>query len=461
MAAAGASGGAQREEEFGAGGEAERVGDLVGREGDGEAGVAEVELASVAEPGDGGVVGELAESGVEGVEGGRRERQEGGAEPDVERAAAGAAMDGAAVGLEDEGAVLVRGAAVAGHDAGGEGQRLRVVLSRGKNGDRKPIAQVGIARIAGRRGGRSRAAPLMFLSREYHLGVSFRVALPRLPADSRQMADPRSSLLAESDGIRLVAYRHAPGCVFEAHRHDTPHLCLATRGRWCEHCHGTSALVEPGTVVLHHAGAEHAGITGAEESRCVHLEFDASWVARFAPWRGAGAPSRIAHDPVARSLAAAIAREVAAHDAFSAAGAAALLGELLPRLHGAAAADGVARAGARRRDRLVPDAMRLLRARHREPVTVRDVADALDTDSATLVRAVRRTLGLTPGEVVRRHRARTALTLLAADRGRGALSRIAADAGFADQSHMTRTLRRLHGITPATAQRLGAADAPT
>jgi AraC-like DNA-binding protein len=248
--------------------------------------------------------------------------------------------------------------------------------------------------------------------------------------------------------------------VFEAHRHDTPHLCLATRGRWCEHCHGTSALIEPGTVVLHHAEAEHAGMTGAVESRCVHLEFDASWLGRFAPWRAAGMPSRIAHDGLARALAAAIAAEVAAHDAFTATGAAALLDELLPRLHDAAMTGAAARPRARSRDRLVPEAMRLLRARHREPVTVRDVADALDTDPATLVRAVRRTLGLTPGEVVRRHRARTALTLLAADRGRGALSRIAADAGFADQSHMTRTLRRLHGITPGTAQRLSRVAAP-
>jgi AraC family transcriptional regulator len=65
-----------------------------------------------------------------------------------------------------------------------------------------------------------------------------------------------------------------------------------------------------------------------------------------------------------------------------------------------------------------------------------------------LARAFRRHYGCTIGDYIRRRRVEFASHRLTASSDR--LSDIAFDAGFADQSHLTNTFRRLVGITPAT-----------
>lgn len=76
-----------------------------------------------------------------------------------------------------------------------------------------------------------------------------------------------------------------------------------------------------------------------------------------------------------------------------------------------------------------------------------------------LARAFRRHYGCTVGEYVRQRRVEFASQRLVASRDR--LSEIAFDGGFADQSHLTNTFRRLVGMTPAAFRaRFGTSRAP-
>ncbi len=89
----------------------------------------------------------------------------------------------------------------------------------------------------------------------------------------------------------------------------------------------------------------------------------------------------------------------------------------------------------------------LIDARFREKMTLRDAADVLHAHPAHLVRAFGREFGISPHQY---------LTSRRVDLARGLLldgmspSLAAATAGFCDQSHLSRSFRRLLGATPGT-----------
>jgi AraC-like DNA-binding protein len=82
--------------------------------------------------------------------------------------------------------------------------------------------------------------------------------------------------------------------------------------------------------------------------------------------------------------------------------------------------------------------------------SIADLAKESGVSRYTLIRAFKQAFGLTPEDVRRQLRVERARTLLA---GPGGLVEIAVAAGFADQSHMTRELRRLTGMSPAAYRR--------
>jgi len=77
---------------------------------------------------------------------------------------------------------------------------------------------------------------------------------------------------------------------------------------------------------------------------------------------------------------------------------------------------------------------------------------AFGVDAFQLSRAFRTETGLTLSAYRRRLRVSLTLERLAA--GEQSLAGLAAEAGFADQAHMTRTLRRETDLTPGQLRRL-------
>jgi AraC family transcriptional regulator len=88
----------------------------------------------------------------------------------------------------------------------------------------------------------------------------------------------------------------------------------------------------------------------------------------------------------------------------------------------------------------------LIHDRFTEPLTAKEIAQVVGAHPVYLVRAFRKHYGLTVGECLRKLRVEFACRQISTTRA--PLSQIAAAAGFYDQSHFTRTFKRLTGMTP-------------
>lgn len=91
-------------------------------------------------------------------------------------------------------------------------------------------------------------------------------------------------------------------------------------------------------------------------------------------------------------------------------------------------------------------AVDLVRRRFADPLRVADLAAAADLSISRLERATRRTLGLSPKQLIIRTRIDEAIRRL--DDTDLSLATIAGECGFYDQSSFNRIFRRVVGITP-------------
>ena len=86
-----------------------------------------------------------------------------------------------------------------------------------------------------------------------------------------------------------------------------------------------------------------------------------------------------------------------------------------------------------------------LHANYASPVKLASVAAVCDTSPFHLVRCFTATVGMPPHAYLTQLRAHRARELLG---GGAPLSGVAFRCGFCDQSHLTRTFKRLFGVTP-------------
>ena len=93
----------------------------------------------------------------------------------------------------------------------------------------------------------------------------------------------------------------------------------------------------------------------------------------------------------------------------------------------------------------------LLREGCSAPLSIAEIARECGVHPVHLARAFRGHLGCSPGEYLRRMRIERAASLIRT--GSGTLAEVALDSGFCDQSHLTRSFRRAHGITPSEYRR--------
>jgi len=102
-------------------------------------------------------------------------------------------------------------------------------------------------------------------------------------------------------------------------------------------------------------------------------------------------------------------------------------------------------------DPRVARAVSLMEQHIAQPISLRDIAEKLNTSERQLERAFRRTLAVAPSRYFRRLRLSHGRWLLV--NTRSSISQIAFDCGFADNSHFTRSFQEEFGIGPRDLRR--------
>jgi AraC family transcriptional regulator len=246
----------------------------------------------------------------------------------------------------------------------------------------------------------------------------------------RQVAD---SILSE--------YSYQPEIKLPRHSHCLPYFNLILEGAYEEIHGGKVRECKMAMLFFHPEGEVHANRFLTNRTRVFRFEIGIRWLERAQQYGVA------LNCPLALSsggavwLASRLYRELYATDAASALMVEGLLLEIV------AEASRYKPAGeGRTPPRWLKGAKELIHAKFSEPISVNNLAEILSVHPIHLSREFRRYYGQSIGEYVRHLRIEFACRELAEKPT--PLLEIAAAAGFADQAHLTRTFKRITGLTP-------------
>lgn len=235
-------------------------------------------------------------------------------------------------------------------------------------------------------------------------------------------------------GARVVERSYARGSSpRHAHRHPT--FCWVVAGSFEQRRDGCSYTCEPGSLLYYPGHAAHREVFARPGTRCLIVELEEPWL--VAHHVALPAAPRLGGRDALSLLARRAYAEYRFGDEVTPLAVEGILLELLAGLQRASrpqAPDGLRRAE------------EFVRAHYRESIGLSAVAAAAGLRPTHLATAFRRRYGHSIGELVRE--LRVEWVALALSRGRRPLAELALEAGFADQSHLTRTFRRLLGTTP-------------
>lgn len=232
--------------------------------------------------------------------------------------------------------------------------------------------------------------------------------------------------------------RYTPGLRLDRHVHGRPYLSVVLAGAYLEACGSAAETCTPGALLFHPAGEEHTNsfpVTGATV-----LSIDLRQAASDAGIAHRFRTARFEIRTAAR-LALQIDREFASPCSTADLLVESLAFELLTNC----LRPGTG--GARGTPGWLPAAVELASDCYSDPLTLADVAAAVQVHPVHLARHFRRRMGCTFGEFMRRLRLNRARTRLLT--GDTPVAQIAAETGFADQSHLTRLFKSAFGISPA------------
>jgi AraC family transcriptional regulator len=242
----------------------------------------------------------------------------------------------------------------------------------------------------------------------------------------------------------LSETRYRAGATVPWHAHASPLVCLVVRGAFEERSRGRSRVLGAGTVLFHPDDEPHAHRFEASHTRCFTVQLGPVWLAGAGAGRGTRLRLGGPRDQP-RGRLAWLARQL--HDEFQAGlGASALVLEgLLLAVIGE-----LTRCTQREdtgRPAWVGQARDLVESRLHEPLRLTELAAELGVHPAHLSRTFRRAFGVSLSRYVLRRRVELACAALVSDPA-APLARVAQETGFADQSHLCRSFRRITGLTP-------------
>jgi AraC family transcriptional regulator len=247
----------------------------------------------------------------------------------------------------------------------------------------------------------------------------------------------------EIAGALLSDVRHTRAISVAPHSHEAPYFSLLLEGSYSESAADFSVRYEPYTVVFHHAFTEHWDAIPAGGCRIFFIELLSPWIDIVA------AISRPAHlfemdGGVPAWLILRLHREFLSGEAASPLTVESVLFELCEYLSDSTVDTA-------REPAWIARTEELLRSTLSARIDLREVARQMGVNPSHLCRTFRRFRRRTIGDYVMGLRTQFICRKLVETRN--SLSDIAEQAGFTDQSHMTRTFKRITGVTPGSYRR--------
>jgi AraC family transcriptional regulator len=245
----------------------------------------------------------------------------------------------------------------------------------------------------------------------------------------------------EIGGLTISENLYPPLFRQPGHTHELASLSFVLTGSYLERCGGQEQTRQRSNFVFRPPQERHA-VDYHNEVRILSVEIDAPRLAYFRERATALAlPLSCRTERITR-LGQQIYKEFRWRDTASALSIEGLVLELIAE----AARVSVAASGGKS-PRWVTLVEEVLRSNFSKPFTLEDLAGIVGVHPVHLARSFRRQKGCTVGQFVRHLRVDFALRQLAETES--PLSDIAAAAGFADHSHLTRTIKAHSGLTPS------------
>jgi AraC family transcriptional regulator len=240
-------------------------------------------------------------------------------------------------------------------------------------------------------------------------------------------------------GLRLAEIVYPAAYKTPEHSHDLPQLCLVREGLFAEVYDGKNREVRPLSLITRPSGERHAQRFNDSEVHCLIVEVEHEWLERVRENRDPLNDSAV-HGGLLVWLATRLYKEFQLADEASSLAIEGLALELMAELSRKHLKPG------RKPPIWLKQTIELLHTHFSETLTLDGIAKSVGTHPVHLARVFRRHHQCTVGEYVRKLRIEFACREISTTDCQLAL--IASRTGFCDQSHFSRTFKRIIGITP-------------
>lgn len=241
---------------------------------------------------------------------------------------------------------------------------------------------------------------------------------------------------------------YSPGYHTPSHSHKRPLFCFVMQGDYTEKYGGKTRECTPSTLLFHPAEEMHAEYFHEAGGRSFIIEIAPEWLTHVREYITVTDHSADFHGGTLELLARKLYREFAQLDAASTIIIEGLMLEMLGE-----ATRSYATKGLPLPVRWVQQARDLLEARFTENLSLTEVARHVGVHPVHLAQTFHKAYNYTVGEYVRKLRIDYACRELSLSEK--PIVEIALTAGFCDQSHFTRTFKRLTGVSPTQYREAG------
>ena len=245
-------------------------------------------------------------------------------------------------------------------------------------------------------------------------------------------------------GFGLVETGYSPGQKLSRHSHEHACFCFVLQGGFIETCGKRERSCNPSSLIYRPSDEPHLNHFQNAGGRCFNIAIEPRWLERVSQFSGSPGISIHWRGGLLALLAMRLYQEFRQMDEVSSL---VIEGLALEMFASTARHYSALERRERRTPRWVKQARELIQVHFSESLTLAGVAASVGVHPVHLARVFRQHYRCTIGEYVRQVRIEFASRELSVSDA--PLAEIAFTSGFSDQSHFSKTFKRLTGQTPA------------